>query len=71
MQVSKMDSIGGLFVASDSEVILVSPDTAHEKALESEIDEDQLSLPRRTTGHLSFGLRELESERESTWFVLC
>lgn len=66
-----MDSIGGLFVASDTQVILVSPDTAHEKALESEIDEDQLSLPPRTTGHLSIGLRELKREKEYAWFVLC
>lgn len=72
VQINKMDPIGGLFVASGSQVILVSPDPAHEKAMESEIDdEEQLRLPPRTTGHLSFGLRELESERESAWFVPC
>lgn len=73
VQINKMNSTGGHFVASDSQVILVSPAPAQkEKAMASDIDaEEQFRLPLRTTGHLPFSLRELKSEKKSAWFVLC
>ena len=75
VQINKVDSISGLFVAPKSQVILVSPVPAQKlKAMESEQNaKNQLSLPPKIPGHLSVGLRKLESEsgRVSAWFVLC